>query len=170
MGAEMLHADRNAYRRTDRKTDTTKLIVAFRNFANAPKMSQRTSFVISCKSIPVWFSTDRKWKRYWIFFRLHSGSLVDFLSINSSNGFEIREKKKLMILKINGQRKRYISTDRCLQVLDCWTLENGTDMSRNVGKQLTTCAVQHPGKAKIFGNVHIHLIQFHPKFQAKQIC
>ena len=79
--------------RTDGQTDTTKLIVAFRNFANAPKMSQRTSFVISCKSIPVWFFTDRKWKRYWIFFRLHSGSLVDFLSINSSNGFEIREKK-----------------------------------------------------------------------------
>jgi hypothetical protein len=29
--------------RTDGQKDTTKLIVAFRNFANAPKMSQFTS-------------------------------------------------------------------------------------------------------------------------------
>ena len=31
--AELFHADG----RTDRRTDMTKLIVAFRNFANAPK-------------------------------------------------------------------------------------------------------------------------------------
>jgi len=33
MGAELFHADR----RTDGRTDMTKLIVAFCNFANAPK-------------------------------------------------------------------------------------------------------------------------------------
>jgi len=33
MGAELLHADR----RTDGRTDMTKLIVAFRNFAKSPK-------------------------------------------------------------------------------------------------------------------------------------
>jgi hypothetical protein len=33
VGAQLFHADG----RTDRQTDTTKLIVALRNFANAPK-------------------------------------------------------------------------------------------------------------------------------------
>jgi hypothetical protein len=33
VGAELFHAEG----RTDRQTDMTKLIVAFRNFANAPK-------------------------------------------------------------------------------------------------------------------------------------
>ena len=33
MEAELFHVDR----RTDGQTDTTKLIVAFRNFTNAPK-------------------------------------------------------------------------------------------------------------------------------------
>jgi len=33
VGTELFHADR----RTDGPTDMTKLIVAFRNFANAPK-------------------------------------------------------------------------------------------------------------------------------------
>jgi hypothetical protein len=33
MEAELVHADRQ----TDRQTDITKLVVAFRNFANAPK-------------------------------------------------------------------------------------------------------------------------------------
>jgi hypothetical protein len=35
VGAELFHADG----RTDGQTDMTKLIVAFRNFANAPKNS-----------------------------------------------------------------------------------------------------------------------------------
>jgi len=34
VGAELYHADR----RTDGRTDMTKLIVTFRNFTNAPKM------------------------------------------------------------------------------------------------------------------------------------
>ena len=41
----MLHADRQTEGRTDRRkdgrTDMTKLIVAFRNFANAPKTRVR---------------------------------------------------------------------------------------------------------------------------------
>jgi len=37
VGAELLHADK----RTDGQTDMTKLIVAFRNFANASKMGKR---------------------------------------------------------------------------------------------------------------------------------
>jgi hypothetical protein len=40
LGAELFHADG----RRDRRTDMTKLIVAFRNFANAPKNVAR-SFV-----------------------------------------------------------------------------------------------------------------------------
>ena len=35
MGAELLHAEKNG--RSERQTDMTKLIVSFRNFANAPK-------------------------------------------------------------------------------------------------------------------------------------
>jgi hypothetical protein len=35
--AELFHMDRWAEGRTERRIDTTKLIVAFRNFANAPR-------------------------------------------------------------------------------------------------------------------------------------
>jgi hypothetical protein len=38
-GAELFHAGRRTDRQTDRQTDMTKLIVAFRNFANAPKVA-----------------------------------------------------------------------------------------------------------------------------------
>jgi hypothetical protein len=38
VGAELFHADEGTDGRTDRQTDMTKLIVAFRNFANASKM------------------------------------------------------------------------------------------------------------------------------------
>jgi hypothetical protein len=37
MGSELLHADGRTDKRTDGQTDMMKLIVAFRNFANAPK-------------------------------------------------------------------------------------------------------------------------------------
>jgi hypothetical protein len=37
MGAELFHADGQTDGRTDERTDMTKPIVAFRNFANAPK-------------------------------------------------------------------------------------------------------------------------------------
>ena len=37
VGAELFHADGRTERRTDGKTDMTKLLVAFRNFGNAPK-------------------------------------------------------------------------------------------------------------------------------------
>jgi hypothetical protein len=37
VGAEVLHLDGQTNRRTERQTDMTQLIVAFRNFANAPK-------------------------------------------------------------------------------------------------------------------------------------
>jgi hypothetical protein len=44
-GAELFYADEQTEgwtdRETDRQTDMTKLIVAFRNFANAPKMTIR---------------------------------------------------------------------------------------------------------------------------------
>ena len=42
VGAELFHADR--------QTDMTKLIVAFRNFANAPKYSNFKSYTSSCHS------------------------------------------------------------------------------------------------------------------------
>jgi Fe-S-cluster formation regulator IscX/YfhJ len=38
VGAELFHADG----RTDRQTDMTKLIVAFSNFANAPKKHEES--------------------------------------------------------------------------------------------------------------------------------
>jgi hypothetical protein len=37
VGAELLHADRRQDGWTDGQTDMTKLVVVFRNFANAPK-------------------------------------------------------------------------------------------------------------------------------------
>ena len=37
VGAELFHADRRTDREADRWTDMKKLIVAFRNFENAPK-------------------------------------------------------------------------------------------------------------------------------------
>jgi hypothetical protein len=37
LGAELFHADRRKDGQTEGRTDTTKLIVAFRNFAHAPK-------------------------------------------------------------------------------------------------------------------------------------
>ena len=43
MGAELFHADR----RTDKQTDMTKLIVAFRNFANTPKKPALIYLIIS---------------------------------------------------------------------------------------------------------------------------
>jgi hypothetical protein len=39
VGAELFHADGRRNGRTDTQTDMTKLIVAFRNFANSPKNS-----------------------------------------------------------------------------------------------------------------------------------
>jgi hypothetical protein len=38
VGAELFHADRRTEEQLDRRTDMTKLIVAFRNFAYAPKI------------------------------------------------------------------------------------------------------------------------------------
>ena len=40
VGVELFHVDRQ----TDGRTDMTKLIVAFRNFANAPKMRYKIPF------------------------------------------------------------------------------------------------------------------------------
>jgi len=36
-GAELFHANERTDEPTDRQTDITKLLVVFRNFANAPK-------------------------------------------------------------------------------------------------------------------------------------
>ena len=43
VGARLFHADGQTHERTDRRTDMTKLTVAVRNFANAPKSA---SFLI----------------------------------------------------------------------------------------------------------------------------
>jgi len=42
VGAELFHSDGWKDERRDRGTDMTKLIVAFRNFANAPKSEPTT--------------------------------------------------------------------------------------------------------------------------------
>ena len=42
VGAELFHADRRTEGWTDRRTDMKKLIVAFRNFAKAPKEEYNT--------------------------------------------------------------------------------------------------------------------------------
>ena len=44
MGAELFHADKQ----TDGQTDMTKLIVAFCNFANAPKNSYSLKLQVLC--------------------------------------------------------------------------------------------------------------------------
>jgi len=43
--AELFHADGRADGETDRRTDMTKLIAAFRNLANAPKKVYKLSFI-----------------------------------------------------------------------------------------------------------------------------
>jgi Fe-S-cluster formation regulator IscX/YfhJ len=40
VGTVLFHADGRIDRQTDRQTDMTKLIVAFRNFANAPEIGK----------------------------------------------------------------------------------------------------------------------------------
>jgi len=40
VGTEFFHADGRSDRETYRRTDMTRLIVAFRNFADAPKICQ----------------------------------------------------------------------------------------------------------------------------------
>jgi len=44
MGVELFHADG----RTDRQTDMTKLVVAFHNFANAPKNKGMNTIKLCC--------------------------------------------------------------------------------------------------------------------------
>jgi hypothetical protein len=46
VGAELFHADRETGGRTDGHDEATKLIVGFRNFAQAPKNTLRTYFII----------------------------------------------------------------------------------------------------------------------------
>jgi hypothetical protein len=41
-GDEFFYVDRHKYRKTDKQRDMTKLMVAFRNFASAPKMYTQT--------------------------------------------------------------------------------------------------------------------------------
>jgi hypothetical protein len=40
MGAELFHADGPTHRQEGEQTDTTKMTVGYRNFANAPKTMQ----------------------------------------------------------------------------------------------------------------------------------
>ena len=46
MAAELFHADG----RTDRQTDITKVVGAFRNFANSPKMEYTAILIMALKS------------------------------------------------------------------------------------------------------------------------
>jgi hypothetical protein len=50
--AELLHAEGRAGREADRQTDITKLIIAFHNFANAPKMAECCVTLIRAVSLP----------------------------------------------------------------------------------------------------------------------
>ena len=45
VGAYVFDAEGRTDKRTDGQTDMTKLIVAFRNFANAPKSGKRNLFI-----------------------------------------------------------------------------------------------------------------------------
>jgi hypothetical protein len=47
LGADLFHSDR----RTDRRTDMTKLIAAFRSFADASKKGERNIYVQNFKAI-----------------------------------------------------------------------------------------------------------------------
>jgi hypothetical protein len=44
VGEEVFHADRRKDRQTDRRTHTTKQILAFRNFVNAPRDDIKSIF------------------------------------------------------------------------------------------------------------------------------
>jgi hypothetical protein len=63
VGAELFHANG----RTDRQTDTTKLTVAVRNFANAPKNTRLTSDTyIHWKKKKIYYWSRIKRKSSWI--------------------------------------------------------------------------------------------------------
>jgi hypothetical protein len=47
VGAELFHAERQRPRRRDRKTDMTKGIVAFLNFAKAPKKAFPNKYIFN---------------------------------------------------------------------------------------------------------------------------
>jgi Fe-S-cluster formation regulator IscX/YfhJ len=53
VGAELFHADGQTHRqaegRTVRQTDMKKLIVTFRNFANAPKNGTDSTHIFVCR-------------------------------------------------------------------------------------------------------------------------
>jgi hypothetical protein len=51
LGAELFHANGQTDRQTALQTDVAKLIVAFRNFTNAPKNHQIRQFELKPKSI-----------------------------------------------------------------------------------------------------------------------
>ena len=55
VGAELLHADGRMDGRTDRQTDMMKLIVAFRKFANAPRIEVQENG--SCQNFLLLFGT-----------------------------------------------------------------------------------------------------------------
>jgi len=59
VGAELLQADRQ----TDGRTDMTKLLVAFRNFANAPKNESNTGLFKMIVGVLTTFHTQYTWDR-----------------------------------------------------------------------------------------------------------
>jgi len=48
VGAELFHADRRTDGQTDGRTDMTKLVVVFRNFANESKNGFQTKLLVRC--------------------------------------------------------------------------------------------------------------------------
>jgi Fe-S-cluster formation regulator IscX/YfhJ len=61
-GADLFHADGEQDGRTDRKTDMTKLVVAFRNFENAPNV-RNGLFAILHGALNIHLRKPRTWQR-----------------------------------------------------------------------------------------------------------
>ena len=77
MRADLFHADGRTGGQTDRQTDMTKLIVAFRNFANVPKKDITTTFVQHKE----WFTANSLFLNYeitnYIHFMQKCSSFID---------------------------------------------------------------------------------------------
>ena len=70
VGAELFQTDSRKEGQTDRQTDMTKLIFAFRNFANAPNrtcaLSNDDTKLTECNQLGIFLGNHTRTNRIWI--------------------------------------------------------------------------------------------------------
>jgi len=79
--------------RTDTQVDVTKLIVAFRNFAHAPKQCKESEMKISVTKASLTVSNERnenwRWSCWWCYFSVPTYSLRFTLLLFSNRGTQL---------------------------------------------------------------------------------